>query len=114
MNFDFSDDQQAIKRTARDLLAQRFKPDVVRELAEATRYDDSHWTELAELGWPGIFIAEEIQERLFLVFRRLKNTFWQATDGHLMVRQCLCLRHSKGISQKRKAGLAARLVTSPL
>ena len=59
MNFDFSDDQQAIKRTARDLLAQRFKPDTVRELAEATRYDDTHWTELAELGWPGIFIAEE-------------------------------------------------------
>ena len=40
MNFDFSDDQQAIKRTARDLLAQRFKPDTVRELAEAGRYDD--------------------------------------------------------------------------
>ena len=35
MNFDFTDDQQAIKRTAHDLLAQRFKPDTVRELAEA-------------------------------------------------------------------------------
>ena len=59
MNFDFSDDQQAIKRTARDLLAQRFKPDAVRELAEAKRYEDSHWDELAQLGWPGIFITEE-------------------------------------------------------
>ena len=59
MNFDFTDDQQAIKRTARDLLAQRFKPDAVRELAEGARYDDSHWSELAELGWPGIFIDEE-------------------------------------------------------
>ena len=59
MNFDFTDDQQAIKRTAHDLLAQRFKPDVVRELAEVGRYEDSHWTELAELGWPGIFVAEE-------------------------------------------------------
>ncbi len=59
MNFDFTDDQQAIKRTARDLLAQRFKPDTVRELAEAGRYEDSHWAELAELGWPGIFVAEE-------------------------------------------------------
>ena len=59
MNFDFTDDQQAIKRTARDLLAQRFKPDTVRELAEAGRYEDAHWAELAELGWPGIFIDEE-------------------------------------------------------
>jgi alkylation response protein AidB-like acyl-CoA dehydrogenase len=58
MNFDFSDDQQAIKRTARDLLAERFKPDVVRELAEAARYEDAHWRELAELGWPGIFVAD--------------------------------------------------------
>jgi alkylation response protein AidB-like acyl-CoA dehydrogenase len=59
MNFDFSDDQQAIKRTARDLLTQRFKPDTVRELAEAGRYDDSHFAELAELGWTGIFVDEE-------------------------------------------------------
>ncbi|HEV3376791.1 MAG TPA: acyl-CoA dehydrogenase family protein [Thermoleophilaceae bacterium] len=59
MNFDFSDDQQAIKRTAKELLAERFKMERVRELAEAGRYDDAAWDELCELGWPGIFIAEE-------------------------------------------------------
>jgi alkylation response protein AidB-like acyl-CoA dehydrogenase len=59
MNFDFSDDQQAIKRTARELLAERFKMEKVRELAEAGRYDDETWKELCELGWPGIFIGEE-------------------------------------------------------
>jgi alkylation response protein AidB-like acyl-CoA dehydrogenase len=59
MNFDFSDDQQAIKRTAKDLLAERFKPERVRELAEAERYDDETWKEISELGWPGIFIGEE-------------------------------------------------------
>jgi hypothetical protein len=58
MNFDFTDDQQAIKRTARDLLADRFKPDTVRELAEGERYDDGHWREVAELGWAGIAIEE--------------------------------------------------------
>jgi alkylation response protein AidB-like acyl-CoA dehydrogenase len=58
MNFDFSDDQQAIKRTAHDLLAQRFKPDTVRELAEGERYDDAHWSEVAQLGWAGIAIDE--------------------------------------------------------
>ncbi len=59
MNFDFSDDQHAIKRTAKDLLAERFKFERVRELAESGDYDDSTWNELCELGWPGIFIAEE-------------------------------------------------------
>jgi alkylation response protein AidB-like acyl-CoA dehydrogenase len=59
MNFDFTDDQQAIKRTAHDLLAERFKPDTVRELAEGERYDDAHWKEIADLGWAGIFIDEQ-------------------------------------------------------
>jgi alkylation response protein AidB-like acyl-CoA dehydrogenase len=59
MNFDFSDDQQAIKRTAHELLEQRFKPERMRELAESKSYDDDVWRELSELGWPGIFIEEE-------------------------------------------------------
>jgi alkylation response protein AidB-like acyl-CoA dehydrogenase len=58
VNFDFTDDQQAIKRTARDLLADRFKADTVRELAEGERYDDAHWREVSELGWPGICVDE--------------------------------------------------------
>src|ERR671939_1957089 len=58
MNFDYSDDQQAIKSTARDFLAARYKPEKLRELAEAGEYDDGIWGEIAELGWPGIFIEE--------------------------------------------------------
>ena len=60
MNFDFTDDQQAIKRTARDFLADRFKPEKRRELAESGTYDNSLWAEMSELGWPGIFIDEEL------------------------------------------------------
>ena len=59
MNFDFSDDQQDIKRTARDLLGKRSTFEKVREAAEARRYDDVLWDELCQLGWPGIAIAEE-------------------------------------------------------
>src|SRR3954468_16851306 len=59
MNFDFTDDQQAIKRTANELLAARFKSERMRELAEAERYDDDAWKEMSELGWAGIFIDEE-------------------------------------------------------
>ncbi|HYZ28710.1 MAG TPA: acyl-CoA dehydrogenase family protein, partial [Thermoleophilaceae bacterium] len=59
MNFDFSDDQRAIKETARDLLANRFKLERLRELAESGTDADEAWREVSELGWPGIFIAEE-------------------------------------------------------
>jgi alkylation response protein AidB-like acyl-CoA dehydrogenase len=59
MNFDFTDDQRAIKETARDLLANRFKLERLRELAESKAYADDAWAEVSELGWPGIFIAEE-------------------------------------------------------
>jgi alkylation response protein AidB-like acyl-CoA dehydrogenase len=59
VNFDFTDDQQQIKRTARELLAQRSSLERVREAAEAGTYDDALWSELVKLGWPGIAIAEE-------------------------------------------------------
>ena len=58
MNFDFTDDQQAIKRTAKEFLADRFRPERVRELAESRAYDEEAWREMCELGWPGIFIDE--------------------------------------------------------
>src|SRR4051795_1749902 len=59
MNFDLSDDQQEIKRTARELLASRSTMEKVRSAAEAGRYDDDLFKEVAELGWPGIAISEE-------------------------------------------------------
>src|SRR4051794_4818017 len=59
MNFELTDDQQEIKRTAHELLASRATPERVREAALAGRYEDALWRELCELGWPGIAIAEE-------------------------------------------------------
>ena len=44
MNFDFTDDQHEIKRTARDLLAKRSTWEQVREAAEGGRYDHDLWT----------------------------------------------------------------------
>jgi alkylation response protein AidB-like acyl-CoA dehydrogenase len=58
MNFAFSDDQQAIKATAREFLADRFPLERVRQLAESGSYDDGLWSEMAELGWTGIFVDE--------------------------------------------------------
>jgi len=59
MNFDFNDDQQDIRRTARDLLAKRSPMERVRAAAESRTYDDELWSELRGLGWPGIAVAEE-------------------------------------------------------
>jgi alkylation response protein AidB-like acyl-CoA dehydrogenase len=59
MNFDFTEDQHEIKKTARELLASRSSLAKVREAAEGKSYDPALWTELVELGWPGIAIAEE-------------------------------------------------------
>ena len=44
MNFEFTDDQQAIKRTAREFLAARYKSEVMRALAEDERgFTDEQW-----------------------------------------------------------------------
>jgi alkylation response protein AidB-like acyl-CoA dehydrogenase len=59
MRFTLSDDQQEIKRTAHDLLANRATFAKVREAAEAAAYDDALARELGELGWPGIAVSEE-------------------------------------------------------
>jgi len=59
MRFTLSDDQNEIKRTAKDLLAARAGVAALREHAEGAKYDDALWKELCELGWPGIAIGED-------------------------------------------------------
>jgi alkylation response protein AidB-like acyl-CoA dehydrogenase len=59
MNFEFSDDQQAIKRTAREFLDARYRLEVVRELAGSDRgFTDEQWAAIGELGWPGVILPE--------------------------------------------------------
>jgi alkylation response protein AidB-like acyl-CoA dehydrogenase len=59
MNFDFTDDQGAIKRTAHDFLGARYKPETIRGLAESDRgFTDEQWREIVELGWPGVIVPE--------------------------------------------------------
>jgi alkylation response protein AidB-like acyl-CoA dehydrogenase len=59
MDFGFSDEQQQIKATARDLLGERSPFPRVRAAAEARVDDAELWAELRALGWPGIAVAEE-------------------------------------------------------
>ncbi len=60
MYFDLTDEQQAIKATARDFLAARYKSARIRELAESENgFEQSDWEEMAELGWPGLALPEQ-------------------------------------------------------
>jgi alkylation response protein AidB-like acyl-CoA dehydrogenase len=59
MDFDLNDEQKEIKRVAHELLASRSPFPKVREAAEAQRYDPALWSELVELGWPGIAVSAE-------------------------------------------------------
>jgi alkylation response protein AidB-like acyl-CoA dehydrogenase len=58
--FDLTDEQQAIKATARDFLAARYKSERIRELAESELgFEQADWEEMGELGWPGLALPEE-------------------------------------------------------
>jgi len=60
MYFDLTDEQQAIKQTAHDFLASRFKSERIREIAASeSGFDESGWKEMAELGWAGLALPEE-------------------------------------------------------
>ncbi len=60
MYFDLTDEQQAIKATAKGFLAARYKSERIRELAASeTGFDQAEWDEMAELGWTGLALPEE-------------------------------------------------------
>jgi alkylation response protein AidB-like acyl-CoA dehydrogenase len=60
MYFDLTDEQQAIKATAKDFLASRYKSERIRELAASEDgFDAAGWAEMAELGWTGLALPEE-------------------------------------------------------
>ncbi len=60
MYFDLTDEQQAIRATAKGFLAARYKSERIRELAASDAgFERSDWDEMAELGWPGLALPEE-------------------------------------------------------
>jgi alkylation response protein AidB-like acyl-CoA dehydrogenase len=60
VEFAFNTDQETIRQTARDFLAARYDSGEIRRLADDARgFTDEQWSELAGLGWPGIFVSED-------------------------------------------------------
>jgi len=60
MDFAFSEEQEMLRRSARDFLAKECSSKVVRKLMEsADPYDKALWTKVAGLGWTALGIPEE-------------------------------------------------------
>ena len=61
MNFDFSEDQKALRDQARKFLGERASPARVRTILETDApYDTELWRGLAEMGWMGTTIPESM------------------------------------------------------
>ncbi len=60
MNFGFTEEQEVLRKTARDFLREHASMKRVREVMES---ESSHapelWTQMAELGWLGLVVPEE-------------------------------------------------------
>src|ERR1700716_4448292 len=60
MDFAFSEEQEMLRRSARDFLAKECSSKVVRKLMEgAEAYDPGLWQKMAGLGWTALGIPEQ-------------------------------------------------------
>src|SRR5437899_12672628 len=60
MDFAFSEEQEMLRRSARDFLVKECPPKVVRRLMEESdAYDPALWSKIAALGWTALRIPEE-------------------------------------------------------
>jgi alkylation response protein AidB-like acyl-CoA dehydrogenase len=59
MNFGFTEEQELLRKTARDFLSEYAPSSCVREVMEGPEpYDAALWARLAELGWTGLALPE--------------------------------------------------------
>jgi alkylation response protein AidB-like acyl-CoA dehydrogenase len=60
MDFAFSEEQEMLRRSAREFLAKECGPKVVRRLMESEDgYDAALWKKIADLGWTALGLPEE-------------------------------------------------------
>jgi alkylation response protein AidB-like acyl-CoA dehydrogenase len=60
VDFAFSEEQEMLRRSAREFLAKECSPKVVRRLMEsADGYDAALWKKIADLGWTALGVPEE-------------------------------------------------------
>src|SRR2546428_5010688 len=60
MDFGFSEEQEMLRKSARDFLAKECPMTYVRQMMEDDRgFRDGQWRKMAELGWMGLILPEE-------------------------------------------------------
>jgi alkylation response protein AidB-like acyl-CoA dehydrogenase len=60
MNLDLTEEQDILKKTARDFMTKSYSSELVRELEEhPTGFKEDMWQHIAELGWLAVPIPEE-------------------------------------------------------
>ena len=60
MDFGFSEEQEMLRKSARDFLAKESPMTYVRQMMDDERgFRDDQWKKMAELGWMGLILAEE-------------------------------------------------------
>src|SRR5437763_13336438 len=59
MDFGFSEEQEMLRKSARDFLANENPMTYVRRMMEEDRgFTDAQWQKMAELGWMGLILPE--------------------------------------------------------
>jgi len=59
MNFTFDEEQEMLRKSAREFLSSRYPIEKVAELADGPGFDVGSWNAVAELGWTGISLPED-------------------------------------------------------
>jgi alkylation response protein AidB-like acyl-CoA dehydrogenase len=60
MDFGFTEEQEALRKSAREFLNDRSTTQLVRDLmASKTGFDEKLWKDMSDLGWMGTMIAED-------------------------------------------------------
>ncbi len=59
MDFTFSDEQEMLRASARDFLAERYPIERVAEMADGDGFDREGWAAAVQMGWTGISTPEE-------------------------------------------------------
>src|SRR5919204_269934 len=59
MNFTFSEEQEMLRTSAREFLANKYPIERIAEIADGEGFDPAWWAEAAELGWTGISLPED-------------------------------------------------------
>src|SRR6266851_3177359 len=83
MNFDFSDEQKQLRDEARKFLAEKCPPKAVRVVLDGKEpYDRELWKGLAEMGFLGVAIPEEMGRALAPV--PFSSTVYLAAEAVLL------------------------------